>query len=181
MIILTKFHEDRAKIVDFLLIVNFSMCALFFESVFTSFEHKIWNCEVVLTVRFLVFHAQNYFTEKEKIIRALAVRDKNLPLVTINLVRFFSSPKLCGSQVTSEKSKHSCGDLKWSNFGDFFSSVIFDRFLAIFYFEMTNSVEVELPPHAISSRTGNPLTPICLPFSLWRLSGKIPPLKEWKN
>ena len=31
----------------------------------------------------------NYFTEKEKIIRALAVRDKNLPLVTINqIVRF---------------------------------------------------------------------------------------------
>ena len=34
VIILTKFHEQRAKIVDLLLMVNLGMCAVFFYSVF---------------------------------------------------------------------------------------------------------------------------------------------------
>ena len=33
---LTKFHEDRAKIVEFLLIANFGMCAVFFYSDFKT-------------------------------------------------------------------------------------------------------------------------------------------------
>ena len=37
---LTKFHEDRAKIADFLLIANFGMCAVFFYSDFRKYPQK---------------------------------------------------------------------------------------------------------------------------------------------
>ena len=36
MIIFTKFHEDRTKIVDFLLIANFLVCAVFYSPDFTK-------------------------------------------------------------------------------------------------------------------------------------------------
>ena len=52
LIILTKFHKDRAKIVDFLLIANFGMCAVFFYSDFIIDSYIcIWsissiNCDL---------------------------------------------------------------------------------------------------------------------------------------
>ena len=35
MIIFTKFHEDRTKIVDFLLMANFLVCAVFYSPDFS--------------------------------------------------------------------------------------------------------------------------------------------------
>ena len=47
MIILTKFHKDRTKIVDFLLIAKFWACKLFFVhplSIFLYLSIKIFLC-----------------------------------------------------------------------------------------------------------------------------------------
>ena len=68
VVILTKFHEDRAKIVDFLLIANFWASTIFYCSHF-SFIFKDLNGEALLNVLFKnIDRFQKYKALKWKII-----------------------------------------------------------------------------------------------------------------
>ena len=49
---MTKFHEERAKIVDLLLMVNFGMCAVFYYSVFMINRQKFEKlCKIGISKR----------------------------------------------------------------------------------------------------------------------------------
>ena len=45
MVILTKFHKDWAKIVDYLIKAHFSMCPIFFGPDFIILNKEIWKDE----------------------------------------------------------------------------------------------------------------------------------------